>query len=46
MTQSFDTFPAYETLDSAWDGDDDIRDGYRRVVDDVLPAVRDTVSVR
>ena len=27
-------------------GDDDIRDGYRRVVDDVLPAVRDTVSVR
>jgi 5,10-methylenetetrahydromethanopterin reductase len=27
-------------------GDDDIRDGYRRLVDDVLPVVLDTVSVR
>ena len=26
MTHSFDTLPVCETLDSAWDGDEDIRD--------------------
>lgn len=26
MTPSFNTGPVCETLDSAWDGDDDIRD--------------------
>jgi len=26
MTQSFNTLPAYETLDAAWDDDEDVRD--------------------